>query len=389
MLHSEYARYARRLIPENGREPGVRVTGLECPESGSRMVEDSSVVDVFCGVGGLTHGFVLEGFRVVAGIDADKACEYAYEKNNCGSKFINKRVEDVTAAEILALFPEGHIKILVGCAPCQPYSPYTKKRRDSGQRWRLFAKFARLVCDVKPDLVSMENVPELATSRNGRLYRGVLNRLRREGYCVSEYRHIYCPDYGIPQQRTRLVVFASRYGEVQIAPSTHTPDDYVGVRQAIGHLSPLKAGEGDGEDRLHKAARLSELNLKRIRASVPGGTWRDWPQELVAQCHRKETGKGYASVYGRMAWDEPAPTLTAQCYGFGNGRFGHPEQDRAISLREAALLQTFPRDYEFLAAGDPVPFKALGRLIGNAVPVDLGRVIAKSIRAHLEAQSID
>ena len=358
-------------------------------KSGGGAVEDCSVVDVFCGAGGLTHGFVLEGFRVAAGIDADVACKYPYETNNRGAKFINKRIEDVTASEISALYPGGHVKILVGCAPCQPYSPYTKKKRDSRQRWRGFAKFARLVCDVKPDVVSMENVSELATSRNGRLYQGVLNRLRREGYWVSEYRHICCPDYGIPQHRTRLVVFASRYGEVEMAPSTHAPGSYMGVQQAIGHLAPLRAGESDHEDRLHKAARLSELNLKRIQASAPGGTWRDWPQELVAECHRKQSGRGYASVYGRMRWDEPAPTLTAQCYGFGNGRFGHPEQDRAISLREAALLQTFPRDYEFVAPGDPVPFKALGRLIGNAVPVELGRVIAKSIRAHLEAQSID
>jgi len=347
-------------------------------------VKDCSVVDVFCGAGGLTHGFVLEGFRVLAGIDADIACKYAYETNNCGVEFINKSIKEVTGGDILALYPEGHVRILVGCAPCQPYSRYTKKKKDSSHRWRLFAKFAQLICAVKPDVVLMENVPELATSRDGRLYRGVLNRLQREGYYVTEYRHIYCPDYGIPQQRTRLVVFASRYGEVQLAPTTHTPDNYVGVRQTIGHLSPLRAGESDEEDRLHKAARLSELNLKRIRASVPGGTWRDWPQELVAQCHKKQSGRGYASVYGRMRWDEPAPTLTAQCYGFGNGRFGHPDQDRAISLREAALLQTFPQDYEFVAAGDPVPFKALGRLIGNAVPVELGRVIARSIRRHLE-----
>ena len=106
----------------------------------------------------------------------------------------------------------------------------------------------------------------------------------------------------------------------------------------------------------------------------------------MAECHKKESGKHYASVYGRMKWGEPAPTLTAQCYGFGNGRFGHPEQDRAISLREAALLQTFPEDYEFVAPGDPVHFKVVGRLLGNAVPVELGRVIARSIKRHLEAQ---
>jgi DNA (cytosine-5)-methyltransferase 1 len=126
--------------------------------------------------------------------------------------------------------------------------------------------------------------------------------------------------------------------------------------------------------------------LRRIKVSVPGGTWRDWPEELVAECHRKESGRGYSSVYGRMAWKDPSPTITAQCYGFGNGRFGHPEQDRAISLREAALLQTFPEDYEFVVPGDPVYIKVVGRLIGNAIPVELGRVIARSIERHLESQ---
>lgn len=123
--------------------------------------------------------------------------------------------------------------------------------------------------------------------------------------------------------------------------------------------------------------------MKRIRVSKPGGTWRDWPQHLVADCHRSESGRTYPGVYGRMEWDKPAPTMTTQCYGFGNGRFGHPEQDRAISLREAAILQSFPRDYDFVPKDGEISFKVLGRLIGNAVPVGLGRAIARSIKTHL------
>lgn len=349
-------------------------------------MENCSVVDLFCGAGALTHGFVLEGFNVVAGFDVDDACRYAYEANNNGARFIHERVEDVTAEEIAALYPEGHVKILVGCAPCQPYSPYTKKKEDKDEKWRLVPKFADLTCEVEPDVVSMENVPDLATFRDGEVYRGFVERLEGKGYHVTEYPQVYCPDYGIPQHRTRLVLFASKYGEIEIVEKTHYPDEYKTVRQTIGHLVPLKAGEADKQDPLHKASSLSELNLRRIRASLPGGTWRDWPEELVAKCHKEESGKGYASVYGRMKWSEPSPTLTAQCYGFGNGRFGHPEQDRAISLREAALLQTFPEDYEFVAPGDPVYIKVVGRLVGNAVPVELGRVIAKSIKRHLEAQ---
>jgi len=352
-------------------------------------MKNCSVVDLFCGAGALTHGFVLEEFDVVAGLDADESCRYAYQANNAGTRFIHKKLEGVTAEEIAALYPEGHVKILVGCAPCQPYSSYTKKQEDKDGKWKLVPKFADLVCEVEPEIVSMENVPDLATFRDGEVYCAFVDRLKEKGYHVTEYPEVYCPDYGIPQHRTRLVLFASKYGEVKVVPKTHSPDEYRTVWRTIGQLEPLEAGQVSESDSLHRASRLSGLNLLRIRASVPGGTWRDWPEELVAECHKKESGRGYSSVYGRMVWDEPAPTITAQCYGFGNGRFGHPEQDRAISLREAALLQTFPKDYEFVAPGDPIYIKVVGRLIGNAVPVELGRVIAESIKRHLETHATE
>jgi len=136
------------------------------------------------------------------------------------------------------------------------------------------------------------------------------------------------------------------------------------------------------------APSLSPLNLRRIKASRPGGTWRNWPPELQAACHRKTTGATYPSVYGRMEWDRPAPTITTQCFGYGNGRFGHPEQDRAISLREAAMLQTFPEMYAFAPPGASIKFNKMGRLIGNAVPVRLGEVIAQSLIGHANAKSI-
>lgn len=348
-------------------------------------MKDCSVVDVFCGAGALTHGFILEDFDVVAGIDADDSCKYAYEANNPGAQFIHKRVEDITANDIESLYNEGHIKILVGCAPCQPYSPYTKRVEDKDEKWKLLPRFADLICETKPEIVSMENVPDLATHNEGKLYADFIERLEAEGYHLTDYEKIYCPEYGIPQHRERLVLLASQYGDIEILDKTHlSPADYETVEDTIGHLDPIKAGETSESDPLHKASGLSDLNLKRIKASKPGGTWRDWPKELVADCHRKQSGKGYVSVYGRMEWGKPAPTITTQFYGFGNGRFGHPEQNRAISLREGALLQTFPEDYEFVAPGDPIYFTVIGKLIGNAVPVKLGQVIAESIRHHLE-----
>jgi DNA (cytosine-5)-methyltransferase 1 len=137
---------------------------------------------------------------------------------------------------------------------------------------------------------------------------------------------------------------------------------------------------------LHQSCELSELNLKRIRASKPGGTWRDWDTELVAACHRRATGKTYPGVYGRMVWDEPAPTMTTQYFAFGSGRFGHPSQARGISLREGAILQSFPRGYKFVKRGQPIFRKTVGRLIGNAVPVKLGEAIGKSILSHVRSQ---
>lgn len=350
-------------------------------------MKNCSVVDLFCGAGALTHGFVLEGFNVVAGLDADEFCKYAYEANNAGAQFIHEKLEDVTAKEISELYPEGHVEILVGCAPCQPYSPYTKKVRDEEEKWKLLPRFADLICEVEPEIASMENVPDLASYKGGTVYDAFVAQLEENDYHVTDHE-VYCPHYGIPQHRSRLVLFASRYGEIEIVEETHpSPDRYKTVRDTIGDLEPLEAGQTSEKDPLHKASRLSKLNLRRIRASVPGGTWKNWPAELVTECHTRESGNGYVSVYGRMKWDEPAPTITTQCYGFGNGRFGHPEQDRAISLREAALLQTFPKDYEFVAPGDPIHIKVVGRLVGNAVPVELGRVIAKSIRRHLEAHA--
>jgi DNA (cytosine-5)-methyltransferase 1 len=152
-------------------------------------------------------------------------------------------------------------------------------------------------------------------------------------------------------------------------------------------LKPLRAGESDPRDSLHTACRLSQLNLRRIRASSPGGTWRDWNAALVATCHRRNSGETYPGVYGRMEWDAPAPTITTQSFGYGNGRFGHPEQDRAITLREAAMLQTFPDTYRFLPQGDRVRFSTLGRLIGNAVPVRIGEAVGRTFLDHLSKQN--
>lgn len=139
----------------------------------------------------------------------------------------------------------------------------------------------------------------------------------------------------------------------------------------------------DSIDSLHRCPKLSKINLERIRQSRPGGTWHDWDKKLLPNCYKKASGKTYSSVYGRMRWDMPSPTITTQFYAYGTGRYGHPEQNRAISLREGAILQTFPKNYKFVKHKETITYKILGRHIGNAVPPKLGEIIGKSIKKHL------
>ena len=337
-------------------------------------------VDLFCGAGGLTHGFFLEGLPVVAGIDIDPACSFPYEANN-KAKFLERDVSKVTAAELNSLFGDAQIKVLAGCAPCQPFSTYAQRYElvdGRNGKWGLLYEFARLARDTRPDVITMENVPTVAKHL---VFKDFVDELKSLGYKVW-FEVVDSSQYGVPQTRRRMVLLASLHGEIKITePSVTKPKT---VRQAIGKLRALSAGESAPRDKLHVSSTLTKKNLERIRVSKPGGTWRDWPKRLVANCHRSETGKTYSGVYARMEWDKPAPTMTTQCFGFGNGRFGHPEQDRAISLREAAIIQSFPRDYAFVPKNGEISFKVLGRLIGNAVPVELGRAIARSIKNHID-----
>jgi DNA (cytosine-5)-methyltransferase 1 len=341
---------------------------------------NASVVDLFCGVGGLSYGFKSESFRLAAGIDIDEACRFPYEENN-KAPFLRKDVGALTALDVERLFVPGAARILVGCAPCQPFSTYNQKNHDPN--WRLLYAFAGLIDKIRPDVVSMENVPRLTKFKDGATFEDFVCALEAANYHVK-WDILYGPDFGLAQTRSRLVLLASRLGPIALPEPTHV-GRYRTVHDEIGDLSPLAHGDVDESDPLHCASKLSKINAQRIACSKPGGSWRDWSEELVAQCHRVETGKGYASVYGRMSWTLPAPTITTQFYGFGNGRFGHPDQDRALSLREGALLQGFPQDYEFVAPGERVEFKKVGRLIGNAVPVKLSSAIAKAVRIHLES----
>lgn len=335
-------------------------------------------VDLFCGAGGLTHGLERAGIDVKIGVDIDPACRYPYASNNY-AKFVLKSVEDLQKEDIKSAFRKNGINLLAGCAPCQTFSTYNRKANQDDERWWLLLQFSRLIRETSPDLVTMENVPSLIKQN---VFMSFVEELEKDNYSVT-YQIVNCADYGLPQFRKRLVLLASKFGSINLLRPEDFEQSQQTVRNAIGDLPPLTAGERNEEDPLHQTSSLSELNLKRIQASKPGGTWRDWEDDLVAECHSKGSGKTYPSVYGRMNWDKPAPTMTTQFFGFGNGRFGHPEQDRAISLREGAIFQGFPREYKFVPPEEPIAIKTVGRLIGNAVPVKLGEVIGFSFRAHL------
>ena len=337
------------------------------------------VVDLFCGVGALSHGLFLAGFKILAGYDLDARCRYAFEENN-KANFYARDVATLTAKEIKSHYTGTKPAILAGCAPCQPFSTY-KHRYEEDPKWNLVTKFGDLAMAVRPDFVTMENVPALVKYKGGHVFNSFCDGLIEAGYDIS-WSIVKCEEFGIPQRRRRLVLIAAK--SQKLKELKFSEKRMLTVREAIGSLKKIKAGQTDPDDPLHVSQSLTEINLRRIRMSKPGGTWRDWPEKLRADCHRRATGHTFASVYARMTWDAPSPTVTTQCYGFGNGRFGHPEQDRAISLREAAILQSFPNDYIFLPPDEKPKLTEIARWIGNAVPVKLAEEIGNLLNMYAQ-----
>ena len=242
--------------------------------------------------------------------------------------------------------------LFCGCAPCQPFSKQntTHPERDADDRIPLLLEFLRFIRRCEPDIVFVENVPGIQKpSPDTEPFNEFLQGLKDAGYGKPDYDAVPLKRYGVPQGRRRLLLLASRHGRVELPPKTHGPGtgnpEYITVRDCIGDLPAIAAGAEHSRVPNHRAAGLSSLNLERIRATPEGGGHGGWPEDLRLDCHREF--EGYSDVYGRMSWDRPASGLTTRCISYSNGRFGHPEQNRAISLREAACLQTFPMDYEF------------------------------------------
>ena len=343
------------------------------------------VVDLYCGIGALSHGLILEGLDVIAGVDNDRTCKYGFEKNN-GAKFIHKDISRFTVKELRKLFHGATVRVLVGCAPCQPYSSLNRRKlrkKEARHHWYPMYRFMTLVKHVKPEIVSMENVPDLSDARKYPVFDKFVKTLEALKYKVH-FKKVDSSKYGVPQRRHRLVLLASRFGPISLIAETHADKDVPTVKEAIGKLPRLEDGKVHPSDPLHRSSKLSDTNKKRIVATPKnGGSATSWPSHLMPKCYRRRSGRSYmVTVYGRMRWNDPAPTMTTQFMTLGTGRFGHPTQNRAISLREAAIFQSFPSYYEF-APSNHVTAKHTAKHIGNAVPVLLGRAIGKSIKNHI------
>ena len=350
-----------------------------------------SAVDLFCGAGGLTHGLERAGISVEAGVDIDPHSKYPYEVNT-DAEFVRSDVSPLaqTPERVKRMYPwDADVEVLGACTPCQPYSPMGHSESEGHEdhdKWGLLKEVRKIVEYVDPDVVVTENVLQV---RHDDVYDDFVDSLEDLGYTINadENKNVYGPEYGIPQKRKRWVMIASKDGEIRLPdPLYEDESEYPTVRETIGHLPQLDAGETHPEHDLHRSRSLSDLNLERIRNMVPGGDWRLWEDQgldhLLADCHSRESGRSYKAPYSRMRPDEPAPTITTQFYNYGSGRFGHydTEQDRALSLLEGALLQTFPADYDFYDEWEDIGVKNLGRLIGNAVPPRLGEYVGRAIR---------
>lgn len=332
--------------------------------------------DFFCGAGGLTRGLTAAGFQVLAGFDLDALCRDTYERNNPGSRFVAIDIREMTIADLKKHLDTDDLSdmLFAGCAPCQPFSQQVKNGQCKYEA-TLLSQFGRLIEDAAPGFVLMENVPGIARVKGNSTFRRFLALLKRNGYHYV-YGVVDAKRFGVPQTRKRLVLLASRFATPTMPAATHgskgTP--YKTVRRSISHFPPIEAGQAHPDVPNHAAASITEKNIERLRHTPPnGGDRRAWPARLRLRCHSGDY-RGHPDVYGRMAWDAPAPTLTGRCHSISNGRYGHPTQDRAISLREAAALQSFPDDYTFFGSN-----KHIAQQIGNAVPV----LLAEALGSHI------
>lgn len=334
-------------------------------------------IDLFSGCGGLSEGLRLAGFNVICSVEKSSFAAQNYKLNHQHTKLIIDDIKNVTASRISDEIgkPNYSIDLIAGCPPCQGFSSMRTKNghtRIIDKRNSLIDEFSRIVTDILPPTILLENVPRLFTYCR---YSNFKNELKKKGYHISD-KIINIAEYGVPQRRYRLVMLASRLGPIDLPTPQGTSAT---VRDYIANL-PIPA---KSKDPLHNIRENRSDKIKKLISLIPknGGSRSELPEEFVLECHKRTTG--FKDVYGRMRWDNVAPTITTGCINPSKGRFLHPDQDRAISLREAALLQTFPPTYKFdLSQGK----FAVAEIIGNALPPLFaqaqGMAVIKHINTH-------
>jgi DNA (cytosine-5)-methyltransferase 1 len=349
-----------------------------------RLKPPIKVFDFFSGCGGASRGFLNAGLDIVVALDNDADAKATFEANFSGVHFVDNKIEEVSFEDIKPYIDANklHPLLFSGCAPCQPFTKQNTIRNSDRKKIFLLKVFQEFISHFKPHYIFVENVPGLQNvkGKNGP-FDDFLKELGNLNY-ACEYKVIASQKYGVPQMRRRLVLIASSLGKISFPQETHGRGtgnpEYSTVRDWIEKYPPIEAGEFNEQVPNHRSAGLSETNLRRIRNLSEGGDRRDWPEELRLPCHSKDYD-GHTDVYGRMWWDKPASGLTTKCISLSNGRFGHPEQDRAISVREAASLQTFPDDFVFRGS-----LGSMGRQIGNAVPVLLAQRFGENFSLHFK-----
>jgi DNA (cytosine-5)-methyltransferase 1 len=346
------------------------------------MIGRTTAADIFAGCGGGSIGFQQAGFQIVGAVEIDGDAATAYAAN-VGVKPLHRDIREVAGRDLLegTGVGIGELTLLFGCPPCQSFTILRRGAAESavdGIRNTLPAEYVRLVDELRPRHIAFENVAGMVDGRWRHRFDELLADLEGLGYrCAWDV--LDAANYGVPQRRRRVVAVGSRLVEPALPAASHAGSGDGGlpahrsVRDAIGGLRPLGPGETDPADPLHRARRHCELALRRLRAVPEGGGRMNLPPELQLACHQGHPG--HYDIYGRMWWDRVAPTLTSGCTNVTKGRFAHPEQDRAITLREALLLQGFPVGASLSGANTD----AMALQIGNAVPPPLAAAVGHTI----------
>ena len=333
-------------------------------------------VDFFCGAGGLSYGLTLAGIKVIAGIDIEEECKDTYETNNPKSKFIPSDIKELTYEQLekLKVKRNDDFMIFAGCSPCQHWTQIQTDKKKSLKTKYLLKDFQKFVSYFMPGFVVIENVRGILSKKDESKLTSFLAFLRRKGY-DADYGIIDAMHYGVPQRRKRFLLIASRVHKEIKLPEADKGNvlrvkDFLGVDNGFARIG---AGHVDQTDFLHTTGRLSDKNIRRLKLTPhDGGTRLAWKNDPELQINAyKDKDNTYKDTYGRMFWGKPAPTITTKFHSISNGRFAHPNEDRGLSLREGATLQTFPKTYVFKGSG----IGSIARQIGNAVPPELARRI--------------